>query len=164
MKHGLLFALTPMFFAATAIADHGSQRLFAQLRPVNQVPSVETNATGEFRATIAADESSINFRVTFSNVSADLMQAHIHIGQFFANGGVSAFLCGGGGQPGCPTGASGTFSGLITSANVVGPADQGVAAADFAKLVRAIRRGVTYANLHNATFPAGEIRGQIVAL
>src|SRR2546421_727237 len=32
---------------------------------------------------------------------------------------------------------------------------------DFASLVKAIRSGVTYANVHSPKFPSGEIRGQI---
>jgi len=38
---------------------------------------------------------------------------------------------------------------------------QGINAGEFAELVHAIREGVTYANVHNAVFPSGEIRGQI---
>jgi len=32
---------------------------------------------------------------------------------------------------------------------------------DLPKVLRAIRRGETYANVHTMTSPAGEIRGQI---
>jgi len=44
---------------------------------------------------------------------------------------------------------------------------QGIAAGEFAELVRALRVGMTYANVHSAgtgvptNFAAGEIRGQI---
>ena len=38
---------------------------------------------------------------------------------------------------------------------------QGFAAGNFDELVRAIRNGAGYANVHSATFGAGEIRGQI---
>ena len=34
-------------------------------------------------------------------------------------------------------------------------------AAEFAELVKAIRAGLTYANVHTSKFPGGEIRGQI---
>ena len=52
-------------------------------------------------------------------------------------------------------------TGTITAANVVGPVGQGITAGEFEELVRAILAGVTYVNVHNATFPSGEIRGQI---
>ena len=54
-----------------------------------------------------------------------------------------------------------TITGTIRPPDVVGPAGQGIAAGEFGELVRAIRAGVTYANVHTAPFPAGEIRGQI---
>jgi hypothetical protein len=51
--------------------------------------------------------------------------------------------------------------GTVSAADVVGPTGQGVPAGDFADVVRAIASHVTYANVHSANFPAGEIRGQI---
>ena len=52
----------------------------------------------------------------------------------------------------------------ITAANVVGPVapnnSQGLAAGEFDELVRALRAGIAYANIHTATYPGGEIRGQ----
>ena len=87
------------------------------------------------------------------------MFAHIHFGQRSVNGGVAASLCGGGGKPACPQ--SGTVTGTVVPADVVGPAGQGIAAGEFDELVAAIRAGRTYANVHSTKFPPGEIRGQI---
>jgi hypothetical protein len=53
---------------------------------------------------------------------------------------------------------------VLNAANIVGPAEQGIAPSEgteFDELVDLLRRGLTYANLHSAKFPAGEIRGQI---
>jgi hypothetical protein len=69
------------------------------------------------------------------------------------------FLCGGGGKPACP--ASGTVTGTLVAADVVGPTGQGIAAGEFAELVSAIRAGATYVNVHTSTFPGGEIRAQL---
>jgi hypothetical protein len=83
------------------------------------------------------------------------------VGQRHVNGGVSVFFCGGGGKPACPNSSSGTVSGTITAEDVLGPTAQGFEAGDLAALERAIRGGVTYANMHTMKFPGGEIRGQI---
>ena len=52
------------------------------------------------------------------------------------------------------------MTGTRTAADVVGPAGQGIAAGEFEELVRALRAGVTYANVHSQQFGGGEIRGQ----
>jgi hypothetical protein len=44
-------------------------------------------------------------------------------------------------------------SGTITAADVVGPTAQGVAPGEFDELVRAIRAGAAYANVHSTLFP-----------
>ena len=74
---------------------------------------------------------------------------------------MAVFLCGGGGKPACPAAPSGSVTGTIVAADVVGPAGQGIAATEFAEVVRAIRHGATYANVHTPTFGNGEIRGNI---
>ena len=71
------------------------------------------------------------------------------------------FLCGGGGQPACPAATEGTVTGTFSSANVVGPTAQGVAAGDLTTALRQVVQGAGYVNIHDATFPAGEIRGQV---
>ena len=85
--------------------------------------------------------------------------AHIHLAQKGVNGPVTVFLCGGP-TPACPS-PGGTVTGTIVAADVLAIPAQGLAAGDLAGLLRAIRAGVTYVNVHSATFPTGEIRGQI---
>ena len=158
----LVVSVTCFIFLLTtslSTADVRGNKIRARLSPLNEVPSIISDASGEFEATIHDDQ--INFELKFQNLSANLAASHIHVGQRGANGGVSAFLCGGGGQPACPAATSGMITGTITAANVVGPLGQGIAAGEFAKLVRAIRSGVAYANAHNARFPGGEMRGQL---
>ena len=75
------------------------------------------------------------------------------------------FLCSNLGTPGvqpCPAPPA-TISGILTAADVIGPASQGVAAGEFAEVVAAIRAGVAYANVHSSKFPGGEIRAQVDA-
>ena len=54
------------------------------------------------------------------------------------------------------------MSGTITAADVVGPTAPGFAVGDITPVIAALRAGVTYANMHTAKFPAGEVRGQVL--
>jgi hypothetical protein len=107
------------------------------------------------------DESSIDFRFQFRDLTTNLTAAHYHFAQEHTPGGIMVFLCGGGGQPACPAATSGVVSGTITAANVVGPANQGIEPGDLRAVIAAIRHGAAYANLHTVKYPTGEIRGQL---
>ncbi|MGH8247216.1 MAG: CHRD domain-containing protein, partial [Gammaproteobacteria bacterium] len=139
--------------------DDDRRRLNARLTGFQEVPAVSTEGRGDFRATINEAGTSISFRLRFSGLSSATSAAHIHLGQRDVNGGVLAFLCGGGGKPACPM--AGTVEGTIVAADVTGLTAQGIAAGEFAEVVRAIRAGVVYVNVHTTNFPNGEVRGQI---
>ncbi len=131
----------------------------ARLNGFQQVPAIITNGTGTFRAELNPDGTSINYTLSYSDLSSTAHFAHIHVGQAGANGAVIVFLCGGGGKPECP--ASGSVSGKLTSADVMAIANQGVSAGNFHELLIALRSGVAYVNVHTTNFPSGEVRGQI---
>jgi hypothetical protein len=155
-----LAALVAVFaVAAVATAGGGGKRhgLKAHLSGYQEVPAISTAATGRFKAKI--NGSQIDYKLSYSGFDTPVKFAHIHFGQFGVNGGVSAFLCGGGGKPACPP--SGEVTGTIVASDVVGPADQGIAAGEIDELIAAMRHGVTYANVHTDAHPNGEIRGQI---
>lgn len=130
----------------------------AKLNGYNEVNSKSTVARGSFEADLR--KSSIRYRLSYRNLETPALFAHIHFSQRHVNGGVIAFLCGGGGKPDCPT-SSGTVTGTITAADIVGPADQGIEAMSFGEAVRALKAGAVYANVHSEAFPGGEIRGQV---
>ena len=133
----------------------------ARLTGYGENKPISTVATGELTAQISADESTITYTLTYRNIEGGTaLFSHIHFGQWWTNGGVIAFLCGGGGKPDCPS-PSGTATGTIVASDIIGPADQGIEAGEFAEALRAIRSGATYANVHSTTYPGGEIRGQI---
>jgi hypothetical protein len=150
--------------ATTAVAG-GGKELRTQLTGFQEVPAVSTDASGKFRAKLRTSSQEIQYELSYADLTGAVQQAHIHLGQRAVNGGVSVFLCSNlagapaGTQP-CPA-APATITGTITPANVVGPTDQGIDPMEFDELVRAIRAGVTYANVHSETFPGGEIRGQL---
>jgi hypothetical protein len=142
----------------------------ATLTGYEEVPAVSTDATGTFQAKIDPSGPTIEYTLSYSNIQ-NAFAAHIHFGQTAVNGGVSAFLCGGGDKPACPP-TGGTVSGVIDATDIVGPASQGIAAGEIDELIDAMIAGVTYANVHTndnvaptntgpGDFPGGEIRGQI---
>jgi hypothetical protein len=149
-----------------AFADHRdrSVTLRAELRGLNEVPPTTSQGSASLRAQLDEEAGTIDFTLDFKDLTAAPTVAHIHFGPTKVNGGVMVFFCGGGGQAACPTTTSGTITGTITADQVVGPAAQGVAVGDFADVARAIRTGTSYANLHTATFPGGEIRGRVFAV
>lgn len=152
-------------FGIRAFADHRDRNvtLRAELRGLNEVPPTTSRATASLRASLDEDAQTIDFTLDFQNLTAPPAAAHIHFGPPRVNGGVMVFFCGGGGKPACPTTTSGTVTGTISAADVVGPAAQGITAGDFDDVVRAIRTGNSYANMHNVNFPAGEVRGRVFA-
>src|SRR5262249_54519581 len=102
----------------------------------------------------------IDFTITFGldagapALTSALAAGHIHFGMPDANGPVILPF------PNLPTGAtSGTFSGVLTAANLT-PAGPIMT---FADAVAALEAGNTYSNLHTTNFPGGEIRGQNLA-
>ncbi len=131
----------------------------ARLRGFQEVPTISTRARGDFQAQVSPDR--IQFTLTYQDLEAPTTVAHIHFDQrhVATPGNIVAFLCGGGGKPACPP--AGTVTGTVTPADIIGPAAQGIEPGAFREVVRALRAGVTYANVHSEKFPAGEIRGQI---
>jgi hypothetical protein len=154
--------------ASLAVAnDHGGRKNVkgdSGLIGYNEVPPISTTAKGSFKARIDSVAKTISYELRYENLSSTALFAHIHFGQRGVNGGVSAFLCGGGGKPACPA-TGGTVTGTITAADVVntvaGGVQQGIAAGEFDELVKAIRAGRTYANVHSTNWPGGEIRAQL---
>lgn len=153
--------------AAAAVGAHDRDarfRVATVLRSFEEVPAVSSAATGYFKATIDADNQTIAYELSYDGIETPL-QAHIHLGQTHVNGGVSVFLCGAGptapaGTPACPPSPA-KIEHTLTADSIVGPTSQGLAPGEFDELIAAIRKEVTYVNVHSARFPGGEIRGQL---
>lgn len=146
-----------------AAANGDSQRnaFKARLGGYQEVPSISTTGSGELRLKVNPAGTEIAYTLTYSGLAANA--AHIHFAQSGVNGGILAFLCGAP-KPACPA-APATVTGTIVAADIQAIAAQGIAAgaAGWPSALRAIRAGVTYANVHTPTYPSGEIRGQLWA-
>jgi hypothetical protein len=145
--------------------DNGGGTFSTRLNGYNEVVgpgSISTVGRGRFQAKVDRNARTITYRLTYV-LENPATQSHIHFAQRHVGGGVVAFLCGGGSKPACPAGvgAPATVTGTITPADVIGPASQGIEPGSFDELVRAMRAGATYVNVHSSRWPAGEIRGQL---
>jgi hypothetical protein len=162
----LLVAVGLMTLAAAALANrshggNGGNRFSARLIGFEETPSESTPGRGSFKAKLNGNV--LHYTLHYEGFEAgegNTLFAHIHFGQRGVAGGVSAFLCGGGDKPAC-TPTQGTIEGDIDSADVIGPAGQGIAAGEMDELITAMRKGYAYANVHTTLNPAGLIRGQI---
>jgi hypothetical protein len=110
-------------------------------------------------------DAAFTYTLTYSGLTGAVQQAHSHFAQKGVNGGIMVFYCtnlgnGPAGTQACP--ASGTITGRVTAADIIGGAGaQGISPGEFAEVLRAIRAGSAYTNVHSNLFPGGEIRGQI---
>ena len=150
-----------------------ARNLRAQLRARNEVPLVVSPATGRFRAVVAEDGLSFDYTLNYEGFEGTVSQAHIHIAQRFAAGGISVWLCQTLTNPapaavaaqtptcGDPGGDGDEAAGTISAEDVIGPTGQAVPALAFADLMSAIRSGNAYVNVHSSSAPGGEVRGQI---
>lgn len=132
-----------------------------------EVPVISTTGKGEFRARINTGDTSISYQLWYTDLEAPVTQAHIHLGQEDVNGGISVWLCSNLASPPTPAGVQpcpaspGTIFGTIVPNDVVGPTAQGIAPGEFAELIKELRKGNTYVNVHTTKFTGGEIRQQI---
>lgn len=159
-----LFALT-----AVAASAQDPEVLEARLRSYHEVPSVSTSGRGTFHATVSRNSDEIEYTLSYRNLQGNVLQAHLHFAEPGVNGGIMIFLCsnlgnGPAGTQPCPPGPT-TISGTLTAAGMVNTAaSQGISQGQFIEMLRAIRAGAVYANVHSNLFPGGEIRGQVLVL
>jgi len=157
-----LAVLTLLVLIGSSTTADERHSVRARLTGFQEPPSISSAGRGEFVARLG--DSSVEFELTYSGLEGTVQQAHIHLGQRGVNGGIMIFLCSNlpsppPGTAACPQ--SGTVTGTKTASDVIGPAGQGIAPGEFAEVLRAIRSGNTYANVHSSKHPGGEIRGQI---
>jgi hypothetical protein len=172
MRRTVLAVVVVVSASALAVAAQGFKNIREVLTGYQEVPVVSTTASGELRARISNDGSSIDYQLSYADLEGAVQQAHIHIGQTGVNGGISVFLCtnlgnGPAGTQPCPpppATISGTINATDVSPNIAATAaarTQGVDTGEMDELVAAIRAGAAYVNVHSSKWPGGEIRKQI---
>ena len=155
-----LFA--PAMASAEVIAVH--------LIGYNETPlTINSAGTASFVVRISEDGTSIEYELSYGGLSSTVLQSHIHFGEPAISGPVVLFLCTNLGNapatvpvpPACPAQPA-TVTGTLTAANVISNAagiDSG--AAGFAEMVKAIRAGAAYVNVHTTSHPGGEVRARL---
>lgn len=156
--------------SSLAARDHDRDRsLKATLSGFEEPPAISSTGRGRFEARISRDEESFDYKLSYRDLVGTVTQSHIHVGLPGINGGIAIWLCqtaavtvpaGAGIVPPCPM-PGGTVEGTVTAAQVLGPAAQFFPAGEMGEVLRAIRSGAAYVNVHSSRNLGGEIRGQI---
>jgi CHRD domain/PEP-CTERM motif len=155
---GILLLVGALLIAPCAKADGV---FTATLLGSNEVPSTGSTATGFIVVTLSGNLLSVDESFT-GLVGGPASAAHIHccipVG---LNTGVAVPF------PVFPAATSGTYMNTfdLTMFSVYNPAfltaNGGTAASAEIALLAGLLSGEAYANIHDATFPGGEIRGQL---
>ena len=125
--------------------QQSSQTFTAKLSGKDEVPPVNTQATGTAQFQLSSDGKEINYDLTTTNLNG-FMMAHIHQGKSGENG------------PPITTPLQ-MGKGKITSSDLQGP----LAGKQISDLVNIIKSGQAYVNVHTDKNQNGEIRGQITS-
>jgi hypothetical protein len=128
-----------------------SELLFvAHLTGDQEVPAVESEASGYAVFCLSADGTSIRFQLSVENIT-DATAAHIHMGAAGTSGDVLVPLF---------TGPAFSGSGVLAEGTLgLEDVPEGMTLED---LFNAVLAGETYVNVHTTAHEAGEIRGQIM--
>ncbi|HUG15695.1 MAG TPA: CHRD domain-containing protein, partial [Thermomicrobiales bacterium] len=130
------------------------ERLFyAILSGDQEVPPVETEASGVASFFLSDDGLTLHYHITFDGLT-DVTMGHIHSGAVGVNGGIIAWLYPASGPPASEPTDLDMVAGTITANDL----PDGTSLFD---LVEMLATGDTYVNFHTTDHPGGEVRGQI---
>ena len=157
-------------FAALATVPASATTVFTTtLSSLNQVPPVESSASGTGSLTFTPDYNSFTVLMNFTSLSSAVTGAHVHCcntAQGNAPIAVEFTL-----PTNLPTTGliSGTITGAydLTMASTYTPeflaAGGGTAVGARNLFLNGVGNGLAYLNIHSAAYPDGEIRGQLAA-
>ena len=141
MKMIIPAALVAIALSAPALAMHeqGGRKLMASLSGAVEVPPGDTDGTGRFSATVNPGQTKVCYTLSVAKVATATM-AHIHRGAAGVAGPAVVVL---------KAPASGKSSACATVTRAL------------AKELLTNPEGF-YVNVHNAIYPAGAVRGQLM--
>lgn len=132
----------------------------AHLSGDQEVPPVETIATGQTIFKLSKDGTELSYKLIVANLD-DITMAHIHLAPAGENGPVVAWLYPAGPPPQL---IEGTTNGILAQGVITSEDLRGVLAdASLEDLLEIMMAGGTYVNVHTSEYGGGEIRGQISA-
>ncbi len=148
-----------------AIYDAGSEgkckpalatRFNTQLTGDEEVPPVDTNAKGRFKARLDETQTELEYVLLVGRIRG-VTAAHIHCGLFGEVGFGTVIL-----YDGDPVDIR---RGILAAESITVPdVENGCDWVTLDDMLAGLRSGDTYVNVHTETWPGGEIRGQIEPL
>ena len=145
-----------MFLLVVGLATYSfaAEKSFkAMLVGSESVPAVETMAKGDATFTPIKDEEALSYYVTVSDID-NVTAAHIHLGKKGENGPPVALITN--------DKKAGKFSGTIAEGTITKKDLMGsMTGKSVEDLIKQIKTGNAYLNVHTDKYPNGEIRGQI---
>jgi len=81
-----LSILSALLLAWGVSPQASAENIHARLVGYQEVPSVSTPASGEFKAHISRDDGLIEYELSFSGLLGTVQQSHIHFGQRSVSG------------------------------------------------------------------------------
>ena len=136
-----------------AVPSEGQQKFSAQLSGDQEVPPIQTNASG--MAWFKSNRDNIEFQLNVTDLQGITM-AHLHNGKQGEIGPPVVALY----KSDSPTIL---INGKLASGNITANMLEGtMAGKQIANLTTAMKNSETYVNVHTQQNPTGEIRGQIM--
>ena len=149
-----LYLIIFLLAVGLATSSFAAEKSFkAILSGSESVPAVETMAKGDVTFTLMKDSKTLSYYVTVSDIE-NVTAAHIHLGKKGENGPPVALISN--------EKKAGKFSGTLAEGTITEKELMGSLMGKSVKdLVKEIKKGNTYLNVHTDKYPNGEIRGQI---
>ena len=149
-----LYMIVLLLVVGLATYSFAAEKSFkAMLVGSESVPAVETMAKGDATFTPIKDEEALSYYVTVSDID-NVTAAHIHLGKKGENGPPVALITN--------DKKAGKFSGTIAEGTITKKDLMGsMTGKSVEDLIKQIKKGNAYLNVHTDKYPNGEIRGQI---